>query len=610
MGLYVTGLVFPFGPMSARSRLFEQLVDDHTKQYWLNVSNGGSVVYNSTTAFTIIQRTPPSRTRAPKGPRGPRTLTVDLVSRQAVPPALGNTDSGTGKDKEEEGLFRNGTINNNFTIPTFPPTFEDTDDGVDFGGNGTAANKTNVTSQPTASPSISPQPSSFPSQLPSQYPTSSIAPSAMPSLSLLPSQEPSTVPEYETLVIWYRQTITYGEIFTGNDTRANNVEEIFEFPFLYDQLPFTNSLIEITSNQLAMFVEEVEVRDGSEAPSIQPSGQPSLVPSIAPSSAPSPIPQPAPDSSGGLSTAIVIVAVVVPVMLVLLLAFAGIIYVTRIDNNILSPGGSFEGAVIPLPLGQQDPGTPPGGDGPPPPPSFGGAEEQQAMMMPSSSHSVRSTIGTRTTQPLMEISEAMSMSKPSLAQPTLFDDEASSAASNHPMHYVSSPHRTPSYAGSMVSDMSIDSRRTSRNSGGTGNAFIPTLAPVPSPSSGSLNHSRASSYAGSYREPIAQSGLQRAATTGGVPRVSSSGRLSPLGQVSPFAGYQGGSQGGSQGGIPIIPTAQLSPPADGTSFTDGNQQAEAVSESESESDDPYAMTAFSMQIQDLDDDLDDLDNDF
>lgn len=459
----MTGLVDVFKKGSNKSRQFENLVNKHTKFYWLNASNGGSIVYNATAEFITILRPPRDwkRDRMMQQHQSSSTR-LGAEGRQASPIISNDTDSNVALSNQ---TFPSEYESENSTLAVAP--FEGWNE---TGGNYSDINESRI---PTTSPTATLQPSLPPSKYLSFSPSFSQSPSTAPSVSAQPSTHPSSLPLFRTWVIWYRQEIVYGERLDTNDVRANTVDEIFEFPFILDQMRFTNELIEITENQLAIFVDVVEVRDGSEAPSIQPSEAPSAFPSAAVSS--SPTPPPTSRGTGGVSTTTVIVAVVVPVMLVLLIAFAGIIYVTRIENDVLAPGGSFEGEVISLPPDQQGPGTPAGGSTPPSDGVNGNGQQSALSTFPVGT---QPTLGSQPASPLMEPSKEMtahSLTRPPAFQSNILRD-TSSRTTEHPIDFVSPPRRTTSNAGSMISEMSVDSRRAAAYTP----AFTPTLASVPS----------------------------------------------------------------------------------------------------------------------------------
>ena len=146
----------------------------------------------------------------------------------------------------------------------------------------------------------------------------------------------------------------------------------FDFVDVYSTLPQLSSLLSLlekqytqaiqhmTQNQLTIYIDPVfvDVRFNSEMPSTMPSTFPSSQPSEMPTSAPTVITSP---PSRGSDTSTIIVAVVVPVTVVLLIAFAGICYVTREAVQRNDSDESVED-VIPIPA-QHDPGwsPPPGG---------------------------------------------------------------------------------------------------------------------------------------------------------------------------------------------------------------------------------------------------------
>jgi len=674
VGMYVTGLVKQFNQGSSESRQFQELVDRHILHYWLNATNVGTIVYESNTTFTVMER--------PDGDWGPRVFSSsnpdgnDEQDDTAVRIFLKEKDTGspTGLQEQEAHMkprqIGDDSVNapdgqNQTLLPgnlsnffTFAPT---------IGGNANVSSDTdvNVTSRPTMSPTITTRPSTSPSDIPTNHPTFSLAPSVSPTVTVPPSSQPSEQPKLDTWVIWYTQVISYGEKFDINDTRANNEDDIFRFPFIYNQLPFTNELIRITGNQLPIFVEEVETRDGSAAPSTEVSEPPSVAPSMAPSLAPTPeVP-----SGGGddISTTEVIVAVVVPVLIVLLIAFAGIIYVTRIEHD--SPGGSFEGEVIPLPADQQDPGTPPGVKvdqtlSALPPLSVGGTEQQGNL----SCTPVPVHFGTRNTGALIDpsgqltVDGSMSQQEPPVAfrqEPTrVSSGKASQSGSDsmYPMDFVASPHRTTSNA-SYISDVSADSRRAHTYFGGIGSGtFIPTLESVPSyvsfcdcllllwflliagvltldvsssaacccnrPDRGEL-HSRESSRSDAYiftpfgrpvfdgiqranttdsrGEQSSNRGLQRPHTTGEFQRVSDEETSFTGGMTTPTTDARGAQ-------IPSMATEQMSVATDGITsedegdgYNNNEMSGSALSEYESDADEYPQMGAFCMQVRDIDD---------
>jgi hypothetical protein len=172
--------------------------------------------------------------------------------------------------------------------------------------------------------------------------------------------------------IWYEQTIVYGERFpeynntpgASNDPRTTTIDQIFQLPFLLDQTEFTESLIRLINNQLPLRIEFVEVREigVSNAPTQYVSTFPSEAPTIVPSAAPSRVPTVPPPPTVGTSA--IVVAVTVPVVVVLLIAFGGIIYVTRVDHEELlrsqEDSSTFEELAIPPAPVPFDPAVAPG----------------------------------------------------------------------------------------------------------------------------------------------------------------------------------------------------------------------------------------------------------
>jgi hypothetical protein len=164
------------------------------------------------------------------------------------------------------------------------------------------------------------------------------------------------VPDPDPYRVWYGQEIIYGEVYSEGDIRAVAPEELFSDPFVYDQRRYTEALVNLTNNQLPITIDPnlVDVRLDSQMPSIAPSFAPSSMPSIATTSAPSPPPT-AP--RGRDTTTTVIIAVTVPAVVLLLVAFVGIIYVTRDQTHLLDTSEGFH-EVTPLPT-DQDAGTGP-----------------------------------------------------------------------------------------------------------------------------------------------------------------------------------------------------------------------------------------------------------
>lgn len=315
---------------------WENLTSYHVKSFWNSVDRSGTEVFEVNTTFITFNRLPkPAPTRSPRLRQLQATDISDVFPNASVP----------------HGFGPNATF--------LPQSSNATDSPI---GNETIF-PTNITTVPSGSPSpmatLNLTTSAVPtiSNAPSAKPTISTAPSFRPSSSAEPSQRPTAVPEPHPVIIWYSQTIKYGVVY--NDSRMNTVDELFQWPFLFDQKRYTNAIVSLTHNQLPIYVDplHVDVRIGSSMPSIQPTGFPSGAPSAAPSRKPTKAPiQPAVDN-----TSLIIVAVTVPVAVVLLIAFAGIVYVTRDDSRLLEASDiSFEGDVIPL--SAQDTRTQGGGD--------------------------------------------------------------------------------------------------------------------------------------------------------------------------------------------------------------------------------------------------------
>jgi len=539
VGMYIEGLVNRFQKNSGTERAFTALLNDQMIYYWDEVKNGGTVVYESNATFRDIQK-PRGNWQVVDVVTGAEPLEeeVPIVPRTAIMPkqgveefdedGLSDGDSSILDDVGDDDLtevLANLTfpphIGSNLTRPTLPPR---PDNGTIWGNltNGTLTNEPTpwptsspttsfqptVSFSPTMAPTVSPQPSFGPSIYPSLRPSVSPSPSAPPS-ETPPSAPPSEQPEPEIWVIWYEHSIVYGEKFPVNDSRHNDLDEIFSYPYEFDQLDFLNNVTNITNNLLPMRILKMEVRSvESQAPSIAPSVTPTTAPSEAPSSLPTPVVKETPE---GIETQKLVAAIVVPVLVVLMVAFAGVVYITRVDDDDMGPGNNFEEITIPSPSQLQAPGTPlSGDDGSHAPVEGGGNQPMQqlpASLMPLGTTPVHplldeSSLRSHTLQPQQQqqqqqqpISRAASQAgsaHPLQSQP---NSRATSQAqsdlgslSDHPPIIISGlPPRTTSH-GSAVSEITSAEvggfRRTFMPPQGTPGymtgtgTFTPTLAPL------------------------------------------------------------------------------------------------------------------------------------
>ncbi|CAB9498817.1 expressed unknown protein [Seminavis robusta] len=604
---------------------FAQLIDNHTMQFFgpQQSTNWATVVYASSTRYERAIRRPSPFW----GDLRNEFLDITSAPTSAVVSQLPEIPGGTRRSSFDN--TRQSTVfdiigdnNNNNTqtdtlLPTTAPTFDfilvaDDDDDNNNTTIGEHNETINITVAPSANPTVSHEPSMTPSRAPSIAPSMTITPSLNPTATYAPSHQPTSLPGVQTNQVWYEQTIVYGERFAPfndtegafNDPRTTSIDEIFQLPFMIDQTRFTEELIRIINNQLPIVVEFVEVRTTeSAAPSVFESPEPSDVPSAVPTGQPSPAPSV--EATGGLTTTAIIVAVTVPVVVVLLIAFAGIIYVTRVDHDELLRSAPHEeestyGEDLPVPVPfPLDPNVPPGEGGGSGVMAGGGSGAMGRGGTPGAggAHGTSEDVnyGRPAVDPLIEPSELLAVSQHLPDTPTVGED--------HPPIVTTRGRANSGNSIGMMQSVSAISE-FSAHTPDDRNRRVPQGTPLGTP-----GYLSASGTPLPPAPPTPQR-LGRAVSAGGIPST-------PTERHSPFQAVRGG--------IPTIPTSQLgsseasfvpsgggSPgvttpgggPDDGPpAGLDDSQQQVAVSESEESDseDDPFHLAGFNLQIQDIDD---------